>query len=227
MESICVNDLPAKKRLDERHHYLLTVVIAGVVFSFISILITSFTPLAMNRLGSDALGAYTIGSSSISTSTIITNWLIYAAGIVLAMIGYSGSKKRERVFDIIRTAVTLGAELLLGLVLLVFAGRIVSSLYSGWSAGPAVPMLRIYAATMLLACVPVALFGIFVKKNLLVAGIFCGAWALLTVMIAAVILLAIAFGKLGPKWIAAALALIQPATHIFPNVGGWRVKKDR
>ena len=27
--------------------------------------------------------------------------------------------------------------------------------------------------------------------------------------------------------LAAAFALIQPATHIFPNVGGWRVKKDR
>ena len=216
---------PEKRRLDERHHYLLTVVFAGVVFSAISMLMTLFGHVAARRVGLESFSAYSVGCSSISNASIITNWMIYITGIVLAMIGYSGSKKREKVFDTVRTAVTLGAELLLGLVMLAFAGRMGEYFGGREYADSAAAMVRIYAGTLLLVCVPVALFGIFVKKNLLVAGIFCGAWAAVTVVVSAALLVAVAFGKLDVKWLAAALALIQPATHIFPNVGGWRVRK--
>ena len=226
MESIGINDLPAKKRLDERHHYLITLPISTVALTAFSLLFGMLAAIFVSRISSESLGAFNLGNTLVGNVPLIANWTIWIVGIVLTVVGYSGSKKRARVFNIIKTAVVLFIELLLGVTLLIFAGRIASLYYHG-EMPEAGAMLKVYAGFMLAACVPLALFGIFVKKNLLIMGIFYAAYLMLLAIAAAALLAAVYAGKLNVIWLAAVYGLMQPAAYVVMNVGGWRVKKDR
>lgn len=220
---------PKARRLDERHHYLLTIMIGGAVLGVVTTLFTMFSTSAVNqafgRDGWEIEVAFSLGRSAITTASLIPNWILHIVGILLVIIGYSGSTKREKTFNTVRTAVILAAEAVFALVMLAFAKQIAGLYASDIYIANSAPMVRAYAGAVLLAAGPMAVAGILIKKNLIITSIIYAAYSTLTATIAAALILAVYFGKLPVFWLGAFSGLIQPAQYILPNVGEWRALK--
>lgn len=218
MEEITLNSAPVRRRLDERHQYLLTMLIGGLIVSVVQFILS--IPIA-GSLGYE-------GVMNNNCITTISGWAFMAlfyGGIILRMIGYSGSKKRARIFDIVSSVFAVTVTLIAAVCMFFLAGPIIRMLFGGSADQVSLTCIRVFALCMVLSLAISALMGVFIKKRLLIAGIILGGVFLLTVAAIAAYAILMHFVSV-PLWTVGVIpGLLYPVVYAFPNIGAWKAKR--
>ncbi|MCR5611847.1 MAG: zinc ribbon domain-containing protein [Clostridiales bacterium] len=209
-----------RKPLDERHQYLITVVLGGLASSIVTMLLNA----AGARFGIDAM----IGSNSLSLYlNVFTNTVFYTC-LLLTVIGYSGGEKRRKIFSVVISVFTLTVSAVMLLGSFTFAGRLVHGMLYREYSETANGVFRIFGITALVFTAFAAAAGFIVKKKLLITGIVLGALLFVEVcFILAVLFIAQlkATPDFAPVLVGTAYGVLIPVVYVFPNVGLWKAGK--
>lgn len=208
-----------RKPLDERHQYLITVILGGLAVSIVTTLLNTiagrFSSTVM--LGASSLGIYL---------NIFTNVVFYTC-LLLTVIGYSGGEKRRKVFSIVTSVFTLTVFAAMIFGAFTFAGRLVHGMLYGDSMTSNV-FFRIFGVAALLTGALCAVLGFLIKKKLLITGIVLAALILLEAgfIFGAYFLSEIkGSAEFGPALVGITYGVLIPVVYVFPNVGAWKAGK--
>lgn len=221
MEEIIAETAPAvRKRFDERHHYLVSILIGGLIVSIVS--------LAMNVLFARLYGMTGMMSLSCVTQYAgVFTAVVFYTGILLRMIGYGGGEKRAKAFDLITSVFTILVLLAMAAAAFVFPKHIIA-LFGNEPNEEMVWTLRVFALTGFLSLIVAAVLGFAVKKRLAFVMIVYGVLLVIAlVFVAATVMILSRASTEHVRLLGIVPGIVYPVIYAFPNIGAWRAKKAR